>query len=30
MSFIKGNDLFSNTLYHSSMKQHGDILIDIV
>jgi hypothetical protein len=27
---VKGSDLFSNILYHSSVKQHGDILIDAV
>jgi hypothetical protein len=30
ISSMKGSDLFSDILYHSSMKQHGDILIDIV
>ena len=28
--FCKGIDLLSNILYPSSMKQHGDVLIDIV
>ena len=26
---MKGNEQFSNVLYHSVVKQHGDILTDI-
>lgn len=26
---MKRNELFSNVLYRSSVKQHGDILIDV-